>query len=89
LAQNFNFSLVLQISELEKSVILREEKVLTTEKTENRLTKAPIACLCGPSVQTVSVKKTKHLELSEKFWLYVKKYVIKFLSKNTSVKIFL
>ena len=30
-----------------------------------------IACPCGPSIQTVSVKKTKHLELSESFWVWL------------------
>ena len=44
-----------------------------------------IACPCGPSIQTVSVKKTKHLELSIKFWLCVKKYLIKFLSNFSSI----
>ena len=45
-----------------------------------------IACPSAPSIQTVSVKKTKHLELSEKIWLCVKKYLIKFLSNFSSIR---
>ena len=45
-----------------------------------------IACSCGPSIQTVSVKETKHLELSEKIWLCVKKYLIKFLPNFSSIR---
>jgi hypothetical protein len=45
-----------------------------------------IACPCGPSIQTVSVKKTKHLELSVTFWLCVEKYLIKFLSNFSNIR---
>ena len=45
-----------------------------------------IVCPCAPSIQTVSVKKTKHLELSEIFWLCVKKYLIIFLSNFSRIR---
>ena len=38
------------------------------------------------SIRTESVKK-KHLELSEKIWLCVKKYLIKLLSNFSSIRI--
>ena len=64
----------------EKSLLTKAVAVLVIS------VKRLLACPCGPSIQTVSVKKTKHLELSEKFWLCVKKYLIKFLSNFSSIR---
>ena len=36
-----------------------------TKKNETEMAFSWIACPSGPTIQTVSVKKTKHLELSD------------------------
>jgi hypothetical protein len=60
-------------------------KLVFEKKTERCRSKisafeTQIACPCGPSIQTVSVKKK--LELSVKC---VKKYLIKFVSNFSSI----